>query len=196
MSPVRHIFRALVVSAAIAVPTVVSNASVSAEGVSCPVVYWGSMPKVVNGSGPTESIFDVRTGQHACFDRFVVDINGSGPVGYDVRYVDNVYTEGEGSVVALAGGAKVQIIARTTNFDIDTGVITYTPIDQAHSQQLTNVVGYQTFRQVAFAGSFEGQTTFGLGIRARLPMRAFVLDGPGAGQRLVVDVAHSWGGSW
>ena len=95
--------------------------------------------------------------------------------------------------VTLAGGAKIQIIAHAPNYDIDTGVITYTPIDQAQSQQLTNVAGYRTFRQVAFGGSFEGQTTFGLGVRARLPMRAFVLSGPGTGQRLIVDVAHQWG---
>ena len=194
MGPTRPIFRAFCLSAAIALPALVSNASASADSVTCPVVYWGSLPKVVDGSGPTESIFNVRTGQHACYDRFVVDINGSGPVGYDVSYVENVYTEGQGSPVKLAGGAKVQIIAHATNFDTDTGLFTYTPIDQARAQQLTNVAGYRTFRQVAFAGSFEGQTTFGLGIRARLPMRAFVLSGPGTGQRLIVDVAHRWGG--
>ena len=193
MSPIRTILRALCLIAVVALPTVVSNASASAGGVTCPVVYWGSLPKVVDGSGPTESIFNVRTGQHPCYDRFVIDIDGSGPVGYDVSYVENVYTEGQGSVVALAGGAKIQIIAHATNFDTDTGVIIYTPIDQAQSQQLTNVAGYRTFRQVAFAGSFEGQTTFGLGVRARLPMRAFVLSGSGTGQRLILDVAHRWG---
>ena len=41
------------------------------------------------------------------------------------------------------------------------------------------------------AGSFEGQTTIGLGVRARLPFRVFVLAGPGSGSRLVVDVAHA-----
>lgn len=55
-----------------------------------------------------------------------------------------------------------------------------------------DVTGYRTFRQVAFTGSFEGQTLIGLGVRARLPMPAFVLDGPGDGSRLVIDVAHRW----
>ena len=54
------------------------------------------------------------------------------------------------------------------------------------------MAGYQTFRQVADAGSFEGQTTVGLGVRARLPFRAFILAGPDGGSRLVVDVAHLW----
>jgi hypothetical protein len=50
-----------------------------------------------------------------------------------------------------------------------------------------NVSGYRTFRQVAWAGSFEGQTNIGLGVRARLPFRVFTMPG-----RLVVDVAHLW----
>jgi hypothetical protein len=50
-----------------------------------------------------------------------------------------------------------------------------------------NVSGYRTFRQVAWAGSFEGVTTVGLGTRARLPFRVFTLPG-----RVVVDVAHRW----
>ena len=55
-----------------------------------------------------------------------------------------------------------------------------------------NVAGFSTFRQVAYGGSFERYTTIGLGIRARLPMRAFTLAGPGNGSRLVIDVAHHW----
>ena len=46
--------------------------------------------------------------------------------------------------------------------------------------------------QVAMVGSYEGRTTFGVGVRARLPMRVFTLDGPGTGSRLVIDVAHRW----
>jgi len=192
MSPIRPILRAIVLSAAITMPAVVYSAPASATSATCPAVYWGSLPKVAGGSGPAGSVFDVRTGQHACFDRLVVDIGGSGPAGYHIEYVDDVYTEGQGSVVTLIGGAKINIIARAPSYDIDTGFITYSPIDQAHSQQLTDLTGYRTFQQLAFAGSFEGQTTFGLGVRARLPMRAFVLGGPGSGQRLVLDVAHSW----
>jgi hypothetical protein len=54
------------------------------------------------------------------------------------------------------------------------------------------VTGYRTFRQVAFLGTFEGYTTIGLGVRARLPFRVQVLAGPGAGSRLVIDVGHRW----
>ncbi|HWH28155.1 MAG TPA: hypothetical protein VNU26_04190, partial [Mycobacteriales bacterium] len=66
---------------------------------------------------------------------------------------------------------------------------TYVPADR---RQLVDVAGWRTFRQVAWAGSYEGYTSLGLGVRARLPFRVFVLDGPGDGSRLVVDVAHRW----
>jgi hypothetical protein len=55
-----------------------------------------------------------------------------------------------------------------------------------------NVTGYRTLRQVAHAGTFEGQTTIGVGVRARLPFRTFTLAGPGRGSRLVIDIAHRW----
>ena len=83
----------------------------------------------------------------------------------------------------LRGGAKLRIIAISPAYD-QWGNPTYT---FANRNELVNVTGYQTFRQVAWAGSFEGQTTVGLGVRARLPFRAFTLP-----NRLVVDVAHSW----
>ena len=56
------------------------------------------------------------------------------------------------------------------------------------------MAGYSTFRQVAWAGSFEGYTTLALGVRARLPFRVFVLPArPGPTRTaLVIDVAHRW----
>jgi hypothetical protein len=69
------------------------------------------------------------------------------------------------------------------------GAATYDPADDAEA---VDVTGYSTFRQVAWAHSFEGSSTVGLGVRARLPFRVLVLDGPGDGSRVAVDVAHAW----
>ena len=52
--------------------------------------------------------------------------------------------------------------------------------------------GFRTFRDLVFGGTYEGYSSIGLGVRARLPFRVFTLDGPGGGSRLVVDVAHRW----
>jgi hypothetical protein len=177
-------------AAAIAAPAVVGSASApstvaATTTTSCPT-GWGSLPEA-NSRMTSAPVTNVRSGRHACFDRLVVDIRGKAP-GYDVRYVKNVYTDGAGFLVPLRGGAKLQLVVRAPAYD-DAGKPTYKP---ANSRELTNVAGYKTFRQVAYAGSFEGQTTIGLGVRARLPFRVFTLAGPGSNTRLVIDVAHRW----
>ena len=149
-------------------------------------LVWGSLVKT-DPAMSTASVTNVRTGQHYCFDRMVVDLNG--PVaGYTVRYVPTVVQDGSGLPIALRGGAFLQVTVNAPPYDAN-GNATYNP---ANKTELANVAGYQTFRQVAYAGSFEGYTTLGLGVRARLPFRVFTLDGPGTGSRLVIDVAHFW----
>ena len=150
-------------------------------------IVWGSLTK----SGSVEAapnLTGVRAGRHDCYDRLVLDLRGGSSAGFHVSYVDAVYTDASGALVPLRGGARLQIVVHASSYDVN-GQRTYTP---ANPSELANVAGYQTFRQVAYAGSFEGQTTLGLGVRARLPVRAFVLAGPGDGSRLVVDVAHFW----
>jgi hypothetical protein len=142
---------------------------------------WGSLPKgelVGYSEGPLNS---VRTGRHTCYDRLVLDVDGTG-FGYLVRYVDEVVQEGSGKPVPLRGGAKIHIIVQAAAG----------PGFPATSPELANVSGYSTFRQVAGAASFEAQTSLGLGVRARLPFRVFTLPTDDNGTRLVVDVAHAW----
>ncbi|TDE97385.1 hypothetical protein EXU48_04105 [Occultella glacieicola] len=150
-------------------------------------IRWGSLPESDATMSSHSWLTNVRTGRHACFDRIVFDVHGD-IEGYDVRY-GTVYTDGEGRVVPLRGGADLQIVLRVPAYD-DFGHERF-PLARSESD-LVNVGGYPTFRQVAYAGSFEGQTTIGLGVRARLPFRVFILDGPGDLSRLVVDVAHRW----
>lgn len=149
-------------------------------------LVWGSLEKS-NQALTQAPVTNVRTGQHECYDRLVVDLNGK-VAGYNVRYVGTVVQDGSGLPVPLRGGAFIQLTVNAPAYD-QNGQSTYNP---ANRQELTNVAGYRTFRQVAWAGSFEGYTTIGLGVRARLPFRVFTLDGPGTGSRLVVDVAHLW----
>lgn len=169
-----------------AVPTV----AVPTAAVSCGVT-WGSLAKAATDTRVGDgTITDVRAGRHTCFDRLVVDVAGipAAKVGYHVRYVDTVRAPGSGGAVPLAGGARLQVEVTVPAYDAQ-GRATYRPADRA---KVVDVTGYDTLRQVALAGSFEGRTTFGVGVRARLPMRVLVLDGPGTGSRLVIDVAHRW----
>jgi hypothetical protein len=149
-------------------------------------IRWGSLPKDLSAAS-TGYLVNVRAGRHKCFDRLVLDVAGD-PAGYSVRYVSQVRADGSGQLIPLRGGARLAIVAATPAYN-DQGQATYRPANRA---QLVNVTGWRTFRQVAWAGSFEGQTTVGLGVRARLPFRVFYLDGPGDGSRIVVDVAHRW----
>jgi hypothetical protein len=177
---------ALVLSAMMSAVFLSGGTSAAAAAPYCRVT-WGSLPDTQRIASPSASLTGARTGEHPCFDRFVVDIRGD-IRGYDVRYVPQVVQDGSGIPVILRGAANLQVISMVNPHD-DTGAATYDPVDDSEA---VNVAGFDTFRQVAFTGGFEGQSTFGLGVRARLPFRTFILDGPGDGSRLVVDVAHRW----
>lgn len=148
-------------------------------------IYWGSLPESESGTS-SATVENLRTGRHDCFDRLVVDLEGDVD-GYTVKYVSRVTQLGSGHSIPLSGGADLQIVVDAAAYE--DGEATYSPRDRSHA---VDVDGYRTFEQVAFGGSFEGQTLIGLGVRARLPMRVFTLDGPGDGSRLVIDVAHRW----
>lgn len=133
-------------------------------------VTWGSTAKSVTNL-THRTLTGVRAGRHACFDRLVLDLDRGGE-GYRVRYVSAVRDQGRGAVVPLRGGAFLQVD------------------DQSHAPRrpaMPSVTGFTTFRQVAWGGSFEGYTTVGLGVRARLPFRVFR-----STNHLVIDVAHRW----
>ena len=167
-------------------PAAVAQAPTAAATPSCSV-SWGSVDKASGGLSAAASITNVRSGRHTCYDRLVVDLSGR-LTGYSVKYVNTVFADGSGFPVSLRGGATLQVVVMAPSYDA-AGVATIKP---ANRKELTNVSGFSTFRQVADAGSFEGQTTIGLGVRARLPYRAFILSGPGNASRLVIDVAHRW----
>ena len=153
-------------------------------------ITWGSLPKDA-GQGIQGPLTDLRAGRHECFDRLVVDIGGpaSTAVGYRVEYVDRVTHDGSGASIPLRGAADLQVVVLTPGYN-NAGRPTYSPANPAEA---VDVTGFSTFQQVAWGGSFEGQSLIGLGVRALLPFRVFVLPGsPSNGVRVIVDVAHHW----
>ncbi|MEA2274664.1 MAG: hypothetical protein QOI98_3372 [Solirubrobacteraceae bacterium] len=155
-----------------------------AAGPYCGLV-WGSQGEA-SGDYGRAPLGKVRTGRHECFDRVVFEVDGAA-AGYRVEYVPEVRTEGEGAVLPLAGGAFLRVVVMANVFD-DLGHLHY----DARVGDRLNVKGYKTLRDVKYGGCFEGQSTFGVGVRARLPFRVFTLDGPGDHSRIVLDVAHRW----
>jgi hypothetical protein len=158
------------------------------QATACPT-GWGSLPKT-DSSGTIAPVKNIRTGRHTCFDRMVIDVPGGGSgVGYSVRYVDRLYQDGSGRYIPVAGGAVLEVRVAAPAYDPETGAATY-PARAGYPLPGVDLTGYRTFRDTRFAGSFEGETQVGLGVRARLPFRVLQLDG-----RVIVDVAHSWTGT-
>ena len=164
----------------------VAVAAPPVSAASC-ATRWGSLPEQSSPMTAAD-VVGVRAGQHPCFDRLVVDLGPGGLPGHSVSYVLQISRDGSGEVVPTRGGAALQVVVRAAAYD-DSGRATYLP---AAPTEVVPVAGYRTFRQVVWGASFEGETTIGIGVRARLPFRVLVLPGPGAGSRLVVDVAHRW----
>jgi hypothetical protein len=180
----------VLIVAALATVGVISPAS-AATSPYCGIT-WGSLPKA-GSAADSEMVTHVRAGRHACFDRLVVDLGGQDTTfgSYDVRYVPLVYADGSGAPVPVRGAADLKIVLRAPAYD-QNGNATFAP---ASPREVVNVAGFSTFRQVAWAGSFEGYTTLALGVRARLPFRVLTLPGTprsDQGPRLVIDVAHRW----
>ena len=185
----RHRATVVAALAALAVPAAVASTSgaattspaSTAASVATPFcgITWGSLAKTATPLW-TGRVTGVRAGQHACYDRLVFDIaKGSGRLGYSVRYVTSVAGP-SGIPTAVSGGARLQV---TINAPATVKV---------PSSGTTTYNGWRTFRQLKWVASFEGYTDYGLGVRARLPMRVFTLPNADGSTRLVVDVAHRW----
>jgi len=190
MRTITRLLAVAAAAAALAAPAAATRASTSASSAATSTatsaatpycgIAWGSLPRTSNPlwSGAVKA---ARYGQHSCYDRLVFDIaKGEGQLGYHVRYVSAVTSPGSGLPIGVSGGAKLQVTinAPATMRIPSSGSVTFT--------------GWRTFRQLTWVGSFEGYTDVGLGVRARLPMRTFVLDNADGSKRLVIDVAHRW----
>jgi hypothetical protein len=185
-SPLRLL--AVLVTAALGALLVAPSATAAAAPACAST--WGSLAKSGTHDAQTDTLRNVRAGEHACFDRLVIDLaRAPGFTAYSVRY-GTAHEQGRGDALSLRG-TDMEIVLASPAYDSN-GQPTFRP---ASLTDVVDVSGFRTFRQVAWGGSFEGQTTIGLGVRARLPFRVTVLDGsPGhpTGARVLIDVAHAW----
>jgi hypothetical protein len=193
-NPLRRIVVLATSAVAVAVTALALGAPAGATTAQSCAVTWGSLVEhgPVNGPVSGAALSNVRTGRQACYDRLVIDIRGTSAMkSYRAGYVRQVTQDPSGRPVSLRGGAFLQIAVGASDHTAS-GVLTYAP---ANRRELADVSSFSAFRQVAWAGSSEGITSVGLGVRARLPFRVTTLTGiPGSstGTRVVIDVAHSW----
>jgi hypothetical protein len=180
---IRSPFRLLVLALTAALAALVVAGPAQATAPYCGIT-WGSLAKAgpTHSPAPGAAVGAARAGRHDCYDRLVLDVHGVTSLGtWRAAYVPTVTEDPSGRRVSLRGGAFLQISVGAQSY--------------RSSSELVSVAGFRTFRQVASAGSFEGVTNIGLGVRARLPFRVLTMTGiPGStnGVRVVVDVAHAW----
>lgn len=135
-----------------------------------------------DGTGTTMApaeVVSVRVGQHECFDRVVIDVATTGPVGSAVRYVDVVHQDGSGFPVPVAGNAALQVVVYASAYElIDSGA------PYAYSTP-----NWGSLREVAWAGSFEGMTTFAIGVVDQNAFAVTTWEEHGI-RKVIIDIAH------
>ena len=91
--------------------------------------------------------------------------------------------------MALRGGAFLQIAVQAPDHDLDY-VLTYRP---ANRNELVDVAGFRTFRQVAHGRLVRGRDQLrASGVRARLPFRVLTCPARDTAAASSIDVAHRW----
>lgn len=158
---------------------------------------WGTEPLGAD-TMTAQDVYLVRPGRHDCYDRVVFDVNGvvAGPdsVGFHVAYAGGgeVAADGSGEPVPTAGGAALEVVVRAPALGYGTSGHQPGRLLGRVGDDLVppaEVASWPALREVTFAGSFEGQTTFAVGVDRRLPFRAGAFESDGY-TRVYVDIAH------
>jgi len=169
-------------------PSAAPDPAGSPVPVCAEIATWGTSLKESAPYTGAE-VYSVRSGQHDCYDRVVFDVNGADPVGYHVRYVDSVHADGSGEPVPVAGHAALEVIVHAPDFGSASSGHQPWRDPWKVGETLLDPHGWQALDAVTFAGSFEGQTTFAVGVDARAPFRVHTLPDH-AVTHVVLDIAH------
>lgn len=141
---------------------------------------WDTAPvHVTRQVSPIPKVVDLRVGQHATYDRVVIDL--SGPIsGYDMRYVRSLHYDGSGDTVPLRGARYIQIkLTPAVAHDAQGHSVYQGPVLEQYA--------FPTLRGAAFTGDFEGNVSFGLSLSHLKDFRVFELHSP---SRVVIDLHH------
>jgi hypothetical protein len=153
---------------------------------------WGTGPRDGGTAMTPAPIYLARAGQHECYDRVVFDLNGPQDVGYTAKYVPVIRADASGVPVPVEGRAALQIIVRGPIYGTDNQGHQPWRQPPAAGEDLiapAKVAGWASLTEVRFAGSFEGQTTFAIGVRDQRPFRVSI-ESEQSYRHVVVDIAH------
>lgn len=133
------------------------------------------------GEATQLTIDDLRLGLQDDYDRVVLDLSGTGEVGWLVQYAEAPAMDGSGFPVDLAGDHVLQVVAQ--------GMASPEPGDTAYDRGSLLVDGGELLQvtEVLRGAPFEGQVQVFIGTQEQTPFRVFRLAGP---ERLVIDLQH------
>ncbi len=119
-----------------------------------------------------------------CTDEVRIGLDDdAGAPGYRVEYVDVVSRPGSGDPVPVAGDHALSVVIDSPTYDPASGDFAPTV---ATSDDMVDTSGFDVVRQVAHGGSFEGMTTFAIGVDGERPFTVDV-----EGTTLVIRIAGS-----
>jgi peptidoglycan hydrolase-like protein with peptidoglycan-binding domain len=130
--------------------------------------------------GAEATLRRIRAARHDGYDRVVFEFYGGRPA-YNIHYAAVARQGGSGRPIATSAVTALQIDlqARTVFLDDPGFPRSFSP------SSLTPKL--PTLRTVRYGGQFEGQSTFGAGVRGRTGFRVIELANP---TRIVIDVRH------
>ncbi len=132
---------------------------------------------VVADRGGDEMVTGIRSGTEAGFDRIVVDMSGSGPVGWETTWSTNPVEEGRGERLEISGKEFLEVTILGTRIpETEQDYQDYFDDFEAHK------VG--DFEWI-YDGTFEGRSHVVVGMDSKTEYRIFTLTDP---LRLVIDL--------
>jgi len=113
-----------------------------------------------DGAASADDFYLVRVGRHRCFDRVVFDLNGPGPLGFDVTYADGA------PVLHLVLHAPAQGYGTSGH---QPGRFLASPGDDLVAP--ATLASWPSLRGVRFVRSADGESTITLTVAQKRPFR-------------------------
>lgn len=162
-------------SQTVAAPPVESSSS------TCPDSGWTTLDDPGTQQMVIGDVYDVRPVPTQCHDVVFFDINTTEDVGFFAYYTDtgDGIQDGSANQIEVEGPAAIQIAvyAPVANYDLFVGY-GFNPDPD-----------WTALREVKFAGSFEGVTSFVIGVDHKSPF-AVEREHANGGTQIVVRIAH------
>lgn len=129
-------------------------------------------------------VVSVRVGQHACFDQITIEIATSAAIGSHVEYTANPAQDGSGFPPnpPITGGAVLQasVFAPSEHLKQSSQPYEYAP---------SYFAGWGALREVRYGVSFEGSTSFFIGVVSDNAFRMRSWDDNGT-RKIIIQIAH------